>query len=400
MKPGGRNENETMSTELERKAATFRGRLRRSKRIVIKLGTSVITHGSGGLAMGRLHGIIEDIAEIRRRGCQVILVSSGALGLGAGRLGATPRLLREKQACTAVGQVLLMTVYEQAFQRLETAVAQLLLTEDDFTHRTRYLNLRNTFNALLEMGVLPVVNENDPVSTAELELTSARCRVFGDNDKLSALVMSKMDAEALLVLSDVEGVYAPPGPKKGGKLIQAVDGADTAAWTEAVCEPGALGRGGMQTKLEAMRICTDSGGTALIANGKTPGILLGIFEGENAGTIFLPRRRLSGRKRWIAFASETAGSVTVTAGAREALEKRGASLLFAGVEEIRGEFARGDVLSIVDEAGEEFARGMSNHESRSARRLIGKHTRAVASLTHEPNFDAFVTRDNLVLVKG
>lgn len=389
-----------MGKELEKKAATFRGRLKRSRRIVIKLGTSVITHGNGELAMGRLHGIIEDIAEIRRRGCQVILVSSGALGLGAGRLGAAPRLLREKQACTAVGQVLLMTVYEQAFQRLGVAVGQVLLTEDDFTHRTRYLNLRNTFNALLEMGVLPVVNENDPVSTAELELTSARCRVFGDNDKLSALVMSKLDAEALLVLSDVDGVYAAPGPRKGGKLMRAIDDPDATAWTDADCEPGALGRGGLQSKLEAMRICTDSGGTALIANGKTAGILLDIFEGKNVGTIFLPHRRLSGRKRWIAFASETMGSVTVTAGARQALEKRGASLLFAGVKKIGGQFARGDVLAIVDEAGEEFARGMSNHESATARGLIGKHTRAVADLTHEPNFDAFVTRDNLVLLKG
>jgi glutamate 5-kinase len=389
-----------MGKELEKKAATFRGRLKKSRRIVIKLGTSVITHANGALAMGRLHGIIEDIAEIRRRGCQVILVSSGALGLGAGRLGAAPRLLREKQACTAVGQVLLMTVYEQAFQRLGVAVGQVLLTEDDFTHRTRYLNLRHTFNALLEMGVLPVVNENDPVSTAELELTSARCRVFGDNDKLSALVMSKLDAEALLVLSDVDGVHAAPGPGKGGKLMRAIDDLDAAAWTDAACEPGALGRGGLQSKLEAMRICADSGGTALIANGKTAGILLDIFEGKNAGTIFLPHRRLSGRKRWIAFASEITGSVTVTAGARQALEKRGASLLFAGVKEIRGKFARGDVLSIVDEAGEEFARGMSNHESATAHGLIGKHTRAVADLTHEPNFDAFVTRDNLVLLKG
>ncbi len=389
-----------MSADLEKKAAGFRGRLKKSRRIVIKLGTSVVTHAGGGLAMGRLHGIIEDIAEIRRRGCQVILVSSGALGLGAGRLAAAPHLLREKQACTAVGQVLLMSVYEQAFQRLGTPVGQVLLTEDDFTHRTRYLNLRNTFNALLEMGVLPVVNENDPVSTAELEVTSARCRVFGDNDRLSALVMSKMDAEALLVLSDVEGVYAPPGPRKGGVLIQEVDGGATAAWTRAACERGGLGRGGMESKLQAMRICTDSGGIALIANGKKPGILLELFDGRNLGTIFIPRRRLSGRKRWIAFASEAAGRVTVTPGARQALEERGASLLFAGVVEIQGEFTRGDVLSVADEDGEEFARGISNHESGTARRLIGKHTRAVTRLTHEPNFDAFVTRDNLVLLKG
>ena len=388
-----------MSTDLKKKAAGFRSRLKRSKRIVIKLGTSVVTRSNGGLAVGRLHGIIEDITEIRRRGCQVILVSSGALGLGAGRLAAAPRLLRERQACTAVGQVLLMTFYEQTFQRLGTPVGQVLLTEDDFTHRTRYLNLRNTFNALLEMGVLPVVNENDPVSTDELEVSSARCRIFGDNDRLSALVMSKIDAEALLVLSDVEGVYAPPGPRKGGELIREVDGAVTAAWTRTVCGAGGLGRGGMESKLQAVRVCTDSGGIALIANGKTPGVLLQLFEGENLGTVFIPRRRLSGRKRWIAFASETAGRVTVNAGARQALQQRGASLLFAGVTEIDGQFERGDVLSILGETGEEFARGMSNHDSRIARRLIGKHTRAVTRLTHEPNFDAFVTRDNLVLLK-
>jgi glutamate 5-kinase len=245
---------------------------------------------------------------------------------------------------------------------------------------------------------LPVVNENDPVSIAELAVTPGRERVFGDNDKLSALVMSKMDADALFVLSDVDGLYAPPGPKKGGALVKAVADAGDAEWANACGEVSESGRGGMRTKLAAMRVCTDSGGIALIASGKAPGILLKVFDGEDVGTIFLPRRRLSGRKRWIAFASDPMGTVAVTAGAREALEKRGASLLFAGVTEIAGEFARGDVVTVVDPSGAAFARGISNHESAAARRLIGQHTRAVASATREPNFDALVTRDNLVLL--
>ncbi len=392
-----------MNRELKSKAGACRKSLGEVKRIAIKLGTSVVTHDSGELALGRVYGIIEDIVALKRRGTEVILVSSGAVGLGAGKLRMAPQLLPEKQACAAVGQGLLMAVYEQAFERFGMAVAQMLLTEEDFSNRARYLNLRNTFNALLAMGVLPIVNENDPVSTAELELKGQHGGVFGDNDRLCALVMSKMEAEALLILTDVDGLYANRSSQEGGELLSAVDGFESADFA-----PGAggrldgatgPGRGGIQTKLEAMRICTESGGIGVIANGKSTGIIGSVMAGQDVGTVFIPSRRLSSRKRWIAFASEPAGRVVVTVGARKALQERGASLLFAGVEAVEGNFARGDVLAIVDERGREFARGISNHSCSVAEGLIGKHTKAVVALTHEPNFDAFVGRDNLVLTK-
>ncbi len=370
--------------------------LQRAKRVVVKLGTNVVMHPSGEMALGRLYGIIEELIALIQEGRQVILVSSGAVGLGVGRTGMTADLLPRKQACASVGQVLLMAVYEQAFSRFQIPVAQLLLTEKDFTDRTSYLNLRNTFCELLNEGILPVVNENDPVSTSEIEVQSWKSALFGDNDKLSALVMSKIDAEVLLVLTDVDGVYAPPGPEKGGKLITLVESfGDELIGID--CGAGACGTGGMQTKLEAMRISTESGGIGVIANGTRPGVIRRVLGGEAAGTLFVPRRRLSGRKRWIAFASDTNGKVVVTAGAREALKKRGASLLFAGIVRIEGDFLRGDVVAVADENNRIFARGMANHPGDVARGLIGKHTKDVVDLTHEPNFDSFITRDNLTL---
>ncbi len=386
-----------MNEELKKRGTSARKTVKNASRAVIKLGTNVVMHENGELAIGRLGSIIEDIIAVRRRGCQVILVTSGAVGLGRGRIRAAGELLPVKQACAAVGQVLLMSVYEEAFWRFGIPVAQLLLTEEDFSSRSRYLNLRNTFSTLLEHGVLPIVNENDPVSTAEIEVTPASGRSFGDNDKLSALVMSKIDADALVVLSNVDGVYAPPGPEKGGRLIELVDDFE-ALQGAVVVGASKTGRGGMRTKLDAMHIVTDSGGVGVVANGKTPGTLGRVFAGKKEGTLFLPSRRLSSRKRWIAFARGFNGRVIVNEGARKALEERGASLLFAGIVAIEGEFERGDVVAIADEKGVEFARGMANHGSAGARPLIGKHTKAVASLTNEPNYDCFVTRDNLVVL--
>ena len=387
-----------VSPEIQKKAASARSALKRAKRVVVKVGTNVVMHPSGDLALGRLCSLIEEIVALKRQGREVILVTSGAIGLGSGRLGVTGDLLPRKQACAAVGQVLLMAVYEQAFSRFRVPVAQLLLTEEDFASRRRYLNLRNAVSELLTLGVLPIVNENDTVSTAEIEISGGRAGAFGDNDKLSALVMSKIDGEVLVLLTDVDGLYTAPGPRRGGKLIPVVAELDEELGRSAR-GPSRGGRGGMKTKLEAARICTASGGIAVIANGTMPGILGKLFSGEPVGTIFVPRRRLSGRKRWIAFASSPAGRVTVTNGARQALEERGASLLFAGVVKIEGDFERGDVVAICDEAGREFARGMANHGSDRARTLIGKHSKDVARITHEPNFDCFITRDNLVLVR-
>jgi glutamate 5-kinase len=371
----------------------------KAKRVVIKLGTHIVMRDNRELAMGRLHGIIEELVALRRSGRQLILVSSGAVGLGAGRIGKAPQTLEEKQACAAVGQVLLMSVYEQAFTRCGVVVAQLLLTEHDFDNRSLYLNLSNTFRSLLAAGIVPIVNENDPVSTAEIETISHSRTIFGDNDKLSALLSSKIDAEALILLTNVDGLYAAPGPDKGGKLIEGVLAKEIGNQSDTGSK-SIYGRGGMRAKLDAVRVAIDSGCPVVIANGTTPGTLGRIFEGESVGTVFVPNRKLSSRKRWIAFATKPVGEVVVTDGAREALEKRGASLLFRGVVEISGSFARGDVLSIRDTNREEFARGMSNHASEAACSLIGRHTSDVAEVSNESNGDTFITRDNLVLLKG
>jgi glutamate 5-kinase len=243
------------------------------------------------------------------------------------------------------------------------------------------------------------VNENDPVSTAEIETIPNSRTVFGDNDKLSALLASRIDAEALVILTDVDGLYAAPGPEKGGKLLDRVLASDISNQSDTG-KKSIHGRGGMRTKLDAARVAVDSGCPVVIANGTKPGAVQRILRGDSVGTLFVPSRKLSSRKRWIAFATKPVGEVVVTEGARQALEKRGASLLFSGVVEISGTFDRGDVLSIYDTNQEEFARGMSNHASDAAQQLIGRHTSAVTAVTHDPSGDTFVTRDNLVLLKG
>jgi len=391
--------NEAMTDEKNEVSVRARKQVADSKRVVIKLGTHIVMNDNGELAIGRLHNIIEELVVLKRSQHQLIVVSSGAVGLGAGRIGISPRTLEEKQACAAIGQVLLMSVYEQAFARFGIVVAQMLLTEADFDNRTRYLNLSNTFRALLEAGVIPIVNENDPVSTAEIETIPNSHTVFGDNDKLSALLASRIDAEALIILTNVDGLYAAPGPDKGGKLLDCVFASDISSHSDTG-NKSIHGRGGMRTKLDATRVAVDSGCPVIIANGTTASAIQEIFRGDSLGTLFVPSRKLSSRKRWIAFATKPVGEVLVTEGARRALETRGASLLFSGVVEISGTFVRGDVLSIYDTNRIEFARGISNHASDAAQQLIGRHTSAVSAVADDSSDDTFVTRDNLVLLKG
>jgi glutamate 5-kinase len=260
-------------------------------RIVIKLGTAVMMADAGGIALGRLYSFVESIAALRKSGREVLLVSSGAVGLGAQRLGLLggPELLPLKQACAAVGQSRLMSLYSDAFERLGLTAAQLLLTEEDFSNRTRYLNLRGTITNLLELGVIPVINENDTVSTAEIEAEAAPAYKkinFGDNDKLSALVASKIEADLLLILTDVDGIYnADPDASQGAELISVVEEVTTdiesladESRTHGPTPSGprgktAAGRGGIKTKIEAARIATHSGCATIVASGKLPGVI-------------------------------------------------------------------------------------------------------------------------------
>jgi len=378
-----------------------------ARRIVIKLGTAVLMRDEGGLALSRFYSFVEGIADLKRAGREVLLVSSGAVGLGAERLGLErkPQVLPLKQACAAIGQGRLMSLYADGFERFKVTTAQVLLTEEDFSNRRRYLNLRGTLTKLLELGVLPIINENDTVSTAELESldVTAHVRVnFGDNDKLSALVASKIEADLLMILTDVEGLYtADPGSSEDAALIPLVKeitpGIETLA--RAGTQSSRVGRGGIKTKLEAAKIATHSGCAVVIASGKLPAVITRIFAGEGLGTLFLPQLGLPGKRRWIAFATSVKAALVVNEGARRALEERKASLLAAGVLKVRGEFERGDVVSILDEQEREFARGIVNYSSAEARKISGLRSDKIDELIDNRNYDALITRDNLAFLE-
>jgi glutamate 5-kinase len=287
---------------------TARQRIAAARRIVIKLGTNVIIRDDGAPAVGLIHGLVESAINLRREGREVILVSSGAIGLGVRRLcmSSSPMELAMKQACAAVGQSQLMALYESGFQHFDVATAQVLLTEDDFVDAVRYSNLRATLDTLLKLGVVPIINENDTVSTIELEspgdaavsrederVTGERAgeRIFGDNDKLSALVMTKVDADLLILLSDVGGLYTGHPNDPTSELIAEVN-AITPELIGGAGSANERGRGGMLTKVEAARIVMDAGKVAVIASGRTPGMVERVCAGEDAGTVFAKGQQL------------------------------------------------------------------------------------------------------------
>jgi glutamate 5-kinase len=376
--------------------------IKQARRVVIKLGTAVLMREDKGIALSRFYSFVEAIADIKQAGRDVLLVSSGAVGLGVERLGLSrsEQLLPLKQACAAIGQGRLMALYADAFDRLGIISAQVLLTEEDFSNRRRYLNLRGTVTKLLELGALPIINENDTVSTAELESVDPPSYVkvnFGDNDKLSALMASKIEADLLLILTDVEGLYtANPNNSTEARLIPLVE--EITQGVEELAQSGdksAVGRGGMRTKLEAARIAVQSGCAVVIASGKIPDIIKRIFNGEEVGTLFLPKSELTSKRRWIAYATTVKAALVVNSGARAALIERKASLLAAGVVEVRGNFERGDVVSILDDQEHEFARGIVNYSSDEARKISGQPSTRIDEVIENRNYDAMITRDNL-----
>jgi glutamate 5-kinase len=371
--------------------------LKDARRVVVKLGSNLFFNANGDLALDRISSLIEDLAEARLAGSQIITVSSGAVALGANTLKMKPQsaLLAQKQAFAAVGQSRLMNIYEQGFAKFGLTPAQVLLTEEDFSNRKRYLNLRNTLMTLLEMGVLPIINENDTVATSELEVTD-RNASFSDNDKLSALVMSKLEAQLLVLLSDVDGLYTD-NPHDNPNATRISHVAEITPDIEALAgRKSSRGRGGMSSKLQAAAIAINSGGKAVIANGMKPGVLKRIFAGESEGTLFAGKSEaLSGKRRWIAFASSVAGRIHINAGALEAISKKNASLLFPGITRIENEFEPGDVVAIIGPEGSEMARGIANYSSADATKLIGRQSADIDRLASTRNYDAFVTRDNI-----
>jgi glutamate 5-kinase len=387
-------------------------RLKAARRLVIKVGTSTVTGADGEVCAERVGPIVRSIGKLMEEGRQVVLVSSGAVGLGRGWLGLHPSRLNDMvtmQACAAVGQSLLMDAYRDLFSASGVKIAQVLLTEEDFTNWHRYSNLRRTMEKLLGFGVLPIVNENDTVSTAELEPVTkgARTAVFSDNDRLAALVMSGLEADALVLLTNVdgllretpressraEGTRSPNGHER--EVISLVEEV-TPELKALAAGPSASGRGGMRTKLEAAEIAMNCGGTAVIANGEGNTIER-IFAGEDVGTAFLPSKRMRGKRRWIAYAADVRGRVVVDAGAHRAITQGKASLLSSGIVRVESHFASMDVVSIVDSAGKEFARGIANCASGDAERSAGKKNSAESGRPGASR--VLVTRDNIVLLE-
>lgn len=376
--------------------------IKKAKRIVFKFGTNALSTDNGDLALSRLYSFMEDIAALRAQGKEVMIVTSGAVGVGKRRLGLTsaPDVVSLKQACAAVGQISLMKLYEDGFKQLGVVAAQVLLTEDDFSHRSRYLSLRDTLNRLLELGCIPVINQNDTVSTNELRGYKEKgvnvC--FSDNDKLSALVASGMDADLLCVMSDVDGLYnGDPRKDKKAKLIDVVKGVTPEIEALGFCA-SSRGRGGMKTKLEAAKVVTRSGAAMIIAYGKKPGAVSAVFGPDFKGTLFLPVEDLPGKKLWLAYATNVAGGLTVNNGAKKAMCEKGSSLLPAGITAVAGEFEAGDSISILDEAGQEFARGLVNYSSKECRKIAGRRSEEIAKKIGYKNYDEAVHRDNIVLL--
>ncbi|MFT6143725.1 MAG: glutamate 5-kinase [Myxococcota bacterium] len=354
------------------------------RRIVIKVGTGVVTRPDGRLALGRLGALAEDIHDLIAAGYQVMVVSSGAIGLGAGRLGldAIPVGVVDRQACAAAGQGALVATWDSLLSRLGHPVAQVLLTEDDFLHRQRYINLHATLERLLEAGAVPIVNENDTVSTTELAV--ARDRVFGDNDQLSALVSSGTDADLLVLLSDVNGVYTAPPGTEGAERISTWEGESVTIGTVS-----ARGRGGMGAKISAALMAAHGGTHVVIASGEEPGVVGRVLAGENVGTWFPAAAGLSRKRRWLAYATAPEGVIRVNEGARTALVESSASLLPAGIVGVTGTFAEGAVVSLATTEGPEFGRGVCALSSDSLRQVVGR-TGGQRAVVH---------RDNVVLLR-
>ncbi len=373
-----------------------------AKRIVIKVGTNVLRGDDGQVSLPRIYSFVEDMSKLVKASKEVIFITSGAVGLGKKKAGiesTAPMAL--KQACAAIGQSKLMSIYENGFDAYGIIAAQILLTEDDFSIRSRYLSLRITLNKLLEMKAVPVINQNDTVSTIELlethhERKEIAC--FSDNDKLSALVASELDADLLIILSDIDGLYdSNPKLNPNAQLIKSVDEVTEEIMTLA---SGASdgGRGGMRTKLEAAKLVTRFGGKVLIANGKIPSVISKIFAGEDLGTMFLPsEENLSGKKRWIGYATNIIGKIVVNQGAKDALLQE-KSLLPIGVVEVIEDFKKGDVISILDESGHEIARGIVNYDSQACAKLKGCHSNNIAEVLGFKNYDEIITRDNITLL--
>ena len=362
------------------------------KIVVVKIGTSSLTQANGQMAIATIASLVETLTTLRQRGYGVVLVSSGAVGVGCLRLNLAerPRKIALKQAVAAVGQGRLMRIYDDLFSTLGQPIAQVLLTRRDLVERNAYVNVSNTFEELLNLGVIPIVNENDTVAIDELK--------FGDNDTLSALVASLIGADWLFLLTDVDKLYSDdPRTVPDAKPIDLVSSSEFANLQVTAGGSGSSwGTGGMATKLAAARIATDSGVTMAIAQGQQPQNILRILDGENIGTKFEPQPKSdNARKRWIAYGLIPMGKLYLDDGAVNAIAKRGKSLLPAGIT--KGDFSTGDAVQILDSHQQEIARGLVNYSSQELERVKGLQSQDIESHLGYSAADTAVHRNNLVI---
>ncbi|MES1925404.1 glutamate 5-kinase [Salinisphaera sp. T31B1] len=373
-----------------------REQLPTARRWVVKIGSALLTADGRGLDVERLRGWAGQIATLHQRGCEVVLVSSGAVAEGLARLGwlTRPSALSEVQAAASVGQAGLVEAYSRCFHAYGLRTAQVLLTHDDVAHRGRYLNARSTLLRLLELGVIPIVNENDAIATDEIRV--------GDNDTMAALTVNLLDAHGLIILTDQAGVYdADPRVQPDARLISQCAAHDRNLLVSAASTGGALGRGGMRTKILAARQAADSGAFTVIADGLAPDVLARVTSGDEVGTLLLPASgaRRAARKNWIAGQRRLRGSVRIDAGAARVLREAGRSLLPIGMTEIEGEFRRGDLVACIDPDGREIAQGLANYDAREARLLCGQASERINALLGYGGEAEFIHRDNLVVTR-
>ena len=370
----------------------MRTRIRKAQRLVIKVGSTLVTNNGAGLDHAALDEWARQIAALRKGGREIVLVSSGAIAAGIQRLGwkKRPSEIHLLQAAAAVGQMGLVEAYEKTFSRHNLASAQILLTHDDLSDRQRYLNARSTLAALLELGVIPIINENDTVITDEIK--------FGDNDTLGALVANLIEADAFIILTDQKGLYtADPRRDPTASLVEEGPAEDPCFEAMAGGAGSSIGKGGMLSKVLAARRAARGGAHTCIASGHEPDVLLRLIRGEPVGTLlFASSSRLAARKQWLANHLQLAGALVIDAGAVKALHE-GRSLLPVGVIEVKGDFRRGEAVACVNEAGEEIARGLTNYASSECRRILRKPSTDIESLLGYVDTHEVIHRDNLVV---
>ncbi len=373
-----------MPQDSKREIRSVRAELSKTRRLVVKVGSRLIAESPAG----RPAAIADQIAQLRTKGVEVILVCSGAISLGIRTLGLSsrPQQLPMLQAAAAIGQGQLLQKWEHAFATHSITIGQILLTHDDIANRRRFLNARHAVSCLLQRQIVPIINENDTVAVDEIK--------YGDNDLIAALVCNLTSADSLLLLTDVDGLHDHDNQRVA--VVHDID--NEAAPIAKPAQTDGVGSGGMASKVQAAKVAVRSGIPTLVANGRAPTVLADFLAGHDVGTLFVPETPMNSRKHWIAFATRTRGTVVVDTGAHSALTNQGGSLLPAGISDVRGEFELGDIISLENLQGVEFARGLAGYRASDMRRIKGLQTTDIRPTLGYKYFDEVVHRDDLVLL--